>query len=749
MAIVTRLGKGSKLTIEEMDNNLLSLESGVSDNVSSITSKLDKGSYTGTAKDLENAITAAVTASGVSSGISIVPTSPAPSGTGTASFFAVQNGTYTNYGGLVVAANSFAIISRSAAGAFSISQTTLSLAAYALLTDLAKYVIWSGQVFSTLNNVVSHLNKDWYNVSATLTTDVPGISIKWIEKLSGYSLKTDLFQNVYNILELFNTTFQDQFYNTSGVLATLANTTAINKIDCLPGDVFTIEGLSSTFAAGAVTQGRTLNSTGGYVGNLVSGTNYSAIFMGIKLIVPTTSTIRSIALYFSTASIVGTLKIKKNDKIVTANDFNLRDSLFSTLKNPAIIADLYKNFAEDVYVNYFYGSTGPVTFNSLYSAIDLIDVTANDFISFEGLILPTSTSNWFRFLNASNGIVETVSTDSLQLIAGGYRLKVPATAGITKLGFWYVTANQTTPLRVYKTPTLLEVNKVKSSTIKNRNEEGLALKFYQRGNLVKPTQLMPGYLLGGQSNQEGRIELSELPAFWAANGNKITDVQNISTDDGVWHEYNTTNYAVKSGVTLFSYELMLLKLLIDYKKTNGTSTDKIYTVKRAEGGTSIAALGEGSGRWTPEFEKIPSGIPSLLKQLETRYRTAKASSNGAFFTPNGLIWHQGEGDRNFSADYYLNMKFVIWYVRGFTNTPELPIMIGGINSLSTQYNFDVEQSKLRLVAEDSFVFYAPVTNIQSNLKSDGVHFNYAGGNELATTMFNIMVANSKIFGLTV
>ena len=63
MAIVTRLGKGSKLTIEEMDNNLLSLESGVSDNVSSITSKLDKGDYTGTAKDLENAITAAVTAS--------------------------------------------------------------------------------------------------------------------------------------------------------------------------------------------------------------------------------------------------------------------------------------------------------------------------------------------------------------------------------------------------------------------------------------------------------------------------------------------------------------------------------------------------------------------------------------------------------------------------------------------------------------------------------------------------------------
>jgi hypothetical protein len=132
MAIVTRLGKGSKLTAKEMDNNLLSLESDISGSVSAITSKLDKGAYTGTAKDLDNAIIAAVTGA---SGISIVPTSPAPAGTGVASFTATQAGTYTNYGGVVVAANSFAIISRSAAGVFSISQTALDLSTYAKIVD--------------------------------------------------------------------------------------------------------------------------------------------------------------------------------------------------------------------------------------------------------------------------------------------------------------------------------------------------------------------------------------------------------------------------------------------------------------------------------------------------------------------------------------------------------------------------------------------------------------------------------------
>jgi hypothetical protein len=90
--------------------------------------KTDKGGYTGSAKDLENTFVAAVTGA---SGISIVPTSPAPAGTGIASFTATQAGTYTNYGGVVVAANSFAIISRSATGVFSISQTAFNLTSYA------------------------------------------------------------------------------------------------------------------------------------------------------------------------------------------------------------------------------------------------------------------------------------------------------------------------------------------------------------------------------------------------------------------------------------------------------------------------------------------------------------------------------------------------------------------------------------------------------------------------------------------
>jgi len=66
---------------------------------------------------------------------SIIPTST-PAGTGTAYWFATQAGTYTNFGGVVVAVNSFAVISRDVAGAFSISQTTLDITSKVNVLDV-------------------------------------------------------------------------------------------------------------------------------------------------------------------------------------------------------------------------------------------------------------------------------------------------------------------------------------------------------------------------------------------------------------------------------------------------------------------------------------------------------------------------------------------------------------------------------------------------------------------------------------
>lgn len=68
---------------------------------------------------------------------SVTPTDT-PTGTGEAFWNATEEGTYTNFGGVVVAANSMAFISRDASGVFSISQTPLDLTDYAQKEVLTK-----------------------------------------------------------------------------------------------------------------------------------------------------------------------------------------------------------------------------------------------------------------------------------------------------------------------------------------------------------------------------------------------------------------------------------------------------------------------------------------------------------------------------------------------------------------------------------------------------------------------------------
>lgn len=65
----------------------------------------------------------------------IIPTDM-PTGSGSAYWLATQAGTYTNFGGVVVNANSFAIISRSDSGAFSISQTELDITSKVNVSDV-------------------------------------------------------------------------------------------------------------------------------------------------------------------------------------------------------------------------------------------------------------------------------------------------------------------------------------------------------------------------------------------------------------------------------------------------------------------------------------------------------------------------------------------------------------------------------------------------------------------------------------
>jgi len=76
---------------------------------------------------------------------SVKPTDT-PTGTGVAFWVATQAGTYTNFGGVVVSTNSFAVISRDAAGAFSISQTTLDISSKVNISDVVNHLTSTSEV---------------------------------------------------------------------------------------------------------------------------------------------------------------------------------------------------------------------------------------------------------------------------------------------------------------------------------------------------------------------------------------------------------------------------------------------------------------------------------------------------------------------------------------------------------------------------------------------------------------------------
>jgi len=208
--------------------------------------KLDKGGYDGTAETLDNKIDEILveakllidnTLVGSTSVGSIVPSSVPPA-TGAVHAFATQAGTYTNWGGFIVPANTFAFISRSSDLVFSISQTTLDVTGKVNVSDVVNTLVstettkplsaaqgkalnekiakgipnWVAGVYTT-GDEVNHLGKDWVSNAAIISTDVPGVSSKWVERLSGYVENSDINKGTFDITDNDKTASQKAIYD--------------------------------------------------------------------------------------------------------------------------------------------------------------------------------------------------------------------------------------------------------------------------------------------------------------------------------------------------------------------------------------------------------------------------------------------------------------------------------------------------------------------------------------------------------
>jgi len=196
--------------------------------------KLDRAGYAGNALTLDQKIDANLAEAkaliesfkGSTDLGSITPTS-VPTGTGPAFWRATQNGTYTNFGGLVVNVNSFAVISRDATGIFSISQTEMVIP-----QANNKIITWTATAFSS-GEQVNYLGKDWVSNAATVAGDVPGTSVKWEERLN-YASK-DIVGNSFIDNELLSLNFLlDTGINNDGTIFSKPGYSSVEKFRIKP-----------------------------------------------------------------------------------------------------------------------------------------------------------------------------------------------------------------------------------------------------------------------------------------------------------------------------------------------------------------------------------------------------------------------------------------------------------------------------------------------------------------------------------
>lgn len=249
---VTKLDKGTFVgTAETLKTDIDSRVSKVTGKSLVLDAEITKLSHLDDTADSQKpvstaqqaAIDAAVQAQLVDSTlINAVTTSSSVPPTGNIHAIGVGAGTYPNWGGMVIPANNIGTLSR-VDGVYSVYLTAF--------VDINKILPWVAQVYQ-INAQVNYLGKDWVSNAATVAGDVPGTSSKWVERLSGYVenyeiiKKADLVpgKNLFDKTKVVN-----GYVNSSGTISVLEPYRASEFISVLPSTNYFLSNSGNDYRA--------------------------------------------------------------------------------------------------------------------------------------------------------------------------------------------------------------------------------------------------------------------------------------------------------------------------------------------------------------------------------------------------------------------------------------------------------------------------------------------------------------------
>ena len=258
---------------------------------------------------------------------------------------------------------------------------------------------------------------------------------------------------------------------------------------------------------------------------------------------------------------------------------------------------------------------------------------------------------------------------------------------------------------------------------------------------------VPVVLVAGQSNTDGRVDNTELPAYIKRDGYRYCQWSfgsGVHSGEGRFEPFAPRNYSQKPE--RWAYDAVV------YYELERLWQRPFYVIKESLGGTAIDPRCESNSNmhWSaaPDYLATTAasdqGGLSLLKAFTGNI--GACIDNQLSKLPEGydikfMLWHQGESDRSQADSYHDNLKAVVNYVRtylvrktGQQKYARLPFICGTFSKASKQGSPKVAAALYQLQQEDANFHVVDVSD--ATLGRDQIHFDAAGAELLGKRMFD-------------
>ncbi len=255
------------------------------------------------------------------------------------------------------------------------------------------------------------------------------------------------------------------------------------------------------------------------------------------------------------------------------------------------------------------------------------------------------------------------------------------------------------------------------------------------------------FLVGGQSNADGRAGSSRLPAELQAPQSDVaiywaTARNGSSTLNASGYEPLRPGLSNSSGS--FGPEVTFGRAMADFYAARG---EQVALIKHAQGGTGLVTEWQAGGDATTNgdgfvYRLFQDVVNTGLASIEAAHPPGGAPPMEVSIA--GMIWMQGERDSNSTRDalaYESNLTQFIGDVRSTYGT-DLPFVIGQLSMNQTGTNGTADARETVRIAQadvaEALANTALVVTNDFGLKTDNLHFDAAGQQDLGYAFANKM-----------